>query len=568
MSCADVDHSQDDIIFSYRKNVSSGEVLVINYDSIQSYSKVYASLVDKNDEVIESYPKQRFGNSYVINRFLNKRIALQEEVTIRMNFLDDDKVLLETKELQINVAPSVVVETLCSSPDCSTLSGNVVQNAINKLSVKTYRFAATKFVYIIKSPYFEDLIEHSFTSPVDNDYLDRIVMQNVPQELSSYVASLTIIASNQSGEEVETVLPFRVVRPIEVKHFGEYELAEVYEPQPVTGCIPGSVGNNVNYSETSSETRQNSVNITLSTSTSNSMSSGATSSSSEGLSIGNTTSTVNSSSMSSSETNSEGYGSTYAESESVNIGLSSSDGETWAWSTTDTTSSTQSGTETSGSNTGVSGSVTTGFSGEGSLPFLAKASGKVEVTGGIQQGWNSSTSESQSTSDSNARGYTASGSTNSSKSYGSATTSTSGHSLSGSYAQTSNRGQSTSSGSTNSSSKVWNMSESISSGRVLTQGDQESISETIVSSSTSSTTFSYSAYIPRGRFGIFYRQTSRYVKLSEIITYDLNGIPKHSGFIVMNNWAWAPELSIGNDCLDMPEPSLPKAQCFIEPCGE
>tara|TARA_B100001989_G_scaffold79334_1_gene54782 strand:+ start:477 stop:587 length:111 start_codon:yes stop_codon:yes gene_type:complete len=36
----------------------------------------------------------------------------------------------------------------------------------------------------------------------------------------------------------------------------------------------------------------------------------------------------------------------------------------------------------------------------------------------------------------------------------------------------------------------------------------------------------------------------------------------------MNSWAWVPELSIGEDCLNMPEPNLPQATCFISPCGE
>ena len=112
------------------------------------------------------------------------------------------------------------------------------------------------------------------------------------------------------------------------------------------------------------------------------------------------------------------------------------------------------------------------------------------------------------------------------------------------------------------------MSEDVSSGRVVTEGNSESLAETISTSNTSSTTFSYRGYIPRGRFGIFYRQTSRFVKLSEVITYDLNGYPQHAGYITMNSWAWAPELAIGESCDQLPEPNLPQAICHIPPCGE
>ena len=112
------------------------------------------------------------------------------------------------------------------------------------------------------------------------------------------------------------------------------------------------------------------------------------------------------------------------------------------------------------------------------------------------------------------------------------------------------------------------MSESLSSGKVVTEGSGESISQTIVNSSSSSTTFSYSGYIPRGRYGIFFRQTSRYIKLSEIITYDINGFASHAGFIMMNSWAWAPELSVATSCEEAMQSTLPLPECLIPPCGE
>ena len=119
-----------------------------------------------------------------------------------------------------------------------------------------------------------------------------------------------------------------------------------------------------------------------------------------------------------------------------------------------------------------------------------------------------------------------------------------------------------------SSGRVWNMSASRSSGQVVTEGNSQSIAETIVNSSSSSTTFSYSGYIPRGRFGTFFRQTTRYVKLSEIIAYDINGFPSHAGYLMMNTWAWAPELTVGSSCEEAMQTQLPQSECFIPPCGE
>ena len=112
------------------------------------------------------------------------------------------------------------------------------------------------------------------------------------------------------------------------------------------------------------------------------------------------------------------------------------------------------------------------------------------------------------------------------------------------------------------------MSESVSSGKVVTEGSGESVAQTIVNSSSSTTTFSYAGYIPRGRLGVFFRQTSRYVKISEIITYSLNGYPQHAGYIMMNTWAWAPELSVAESCESAMTTSLPLNECLIPPCGE
>ena len=37
---------------------------------------------------------------------------------------------------------------------------------------------------------------------------------------------------------------------------------------------------------------------------------------------------------------------------------------------------------------------------------------------------------------------------------------------------------------------------------------------------------------------------------------------------MMNTWAWAPELSIADNCEDAAKSSLPVAECLIQPCGE
>ena len=470
--------------------------------------------------------------------------------------------------IPIDIQSSVIINSFCVTKDCNSLTGNVVQNTLSKLKVSTYRIAAKKITYDFTTPYESFTINHEFTNPVDEDWVDNITFKSVPLEYSSYIATVLITVEDFEGNITETALPFKVVRPLEIKHFGKHELAEVYEPVPVTGCIPGSVGNNVQYSESLSETRQNSVSITINNSWSNSNSFSETTGQTEGISVGETQSTVLSSSLSESETFGETETNSSSTSDATNISYNTTDGENWSWSLDEAQTNGTSNSSTSNTNTSIDGRVTTGFSGEGSLPFLAKASGKVELSAGVSRGWGNSETSSEIESDTTSRGYSTGGSSQNGRSYGSVQNNGRSHSLSGTYVLSSSTSNTITEASGLSSNRIWNMSESATSGKVISEANSESLARTIVDSSTSSTTFSYSAYIPRGRYGIFFRQTSRYVKLSEIIKYDLNGYPTHGGFITMNSWSWAPELSISNSCESALENNMPKAECIIQPCGE
>ena len=490
----------------------------------------------------------------------------------KINHLKKYSLSVETEQyvqsIPVNIQPSIIIDSLCASEDCTTLSGTVINNLSNVLKISTFKIKPVTIKYLITTPYESYEYLHEFNSPVNNDWLDNVVFKNIPEENSHYIANINIKAYETDLLFAENNLIVKVVRPIQIKHFGKYELAETYEPVPVTGCIPGSVGNSVQYSESSSETRQNSVSITLNKNWSDSFSTNETQSNSEGISVGETNSTINTSSLSKSETQSESFTDTDSQGESNNVTFNTTEGENWSWTLGETNTNAESQSQSQNTNTSVNGSTTVGVSGEGSLPFLAKASGKVEVSAGISRGWGESNNNTTSNSNSESRGYTTAGSSQNGRSYGSIQNDSRSHSLSGSYVLSSNTSNSVSESSSLSSGRVWNMSESFSSGKIVSVGNSESIAQTIVNSITSSTTFSYGGYIPRGRFGIFFRQTSRYVKLSEIITYDMNGFASHAGFIMMNTWAWAPELSISNTCEDAMVSSLPIAECLIPPCGE
>ena len=551
---------EDNRFYLQNKNITSGEVLKIYsrdvLDNKEDY-KVY--LLNKDNTVIETYFPEVRGNYLLINRFFSQYASS----------LSSYKILIEDQfknnEIKINLEKSVVISSVCSTLNCNSISGNILGGVSNKITVKPFKIKANKFVYNITTPFQTISKTNTYSSPVIEDWVEKILIP-VPEELSFYIANINIKIYDEEENYAETSLPIKVVRPIEVKHLGKHELAEIYEPVPVTGCIPGTIGSNVQYSESTSETRQNSVSITINKNWSDSYSSNETQSVSEGISVGETQSTVNTSSISNSETQTESYADTQTEGESNNISFNTSEGESWSWSLNESSSETEGQSQSQNTNTGVNASTSVGVSGEGSLPFLAKASGKVEVSAGVSRGWGETSGSSSSETNTESRGYSTNGSTQNGRSYGSVQNDSRSHTLSGAYVLSSSTSNAVSESSSISSGRVWNMSESVSSGKVVTEGNGESISQTVVSSNSSSTTFSYSGYIPRGRFGIFFRQTSRYVKLSEIIAYDLNGFPRHAGLIIMNTWAWAPELSVSNTCEEAMNSNMPQAECLILPC--
>lgn len=562
-SCAENLVKDKENFYIKNKNVASGENISIYFsDDLDTKNKYLVKLVDDQDNIIRSYVPIVEKDRLVLTRFSLLNTSRFNQYKLLVSLGDD------TQEISIETSPSIIIKSLCGVEECDYLSGNVVGNIPQTISIETHKLISKSFTYKIITPKLSYEVVNEYETLTNIDYVDNIIFETVPDNLSFYVALIEVTAVSEDNITIKNVLPVKVVRPLEIKHTGESEIAEVYEPIPVTGCIPGSIGNSVQYSESLSETRQNSVSVNVSNSWSDSMSSTLSKTDSEGINVSETQGTVSSSSLSNSETQSDSYTVGSTASNASNINYSSSDGETWSWNIVDSNTQGNVQSNIDGTTTGVDGSVTTGFSGEGSIPFLAKASGKVEVTAGVNSSWNNSSSNTNSNSNTNSRGYTTSGTSQNERSFGSVQNESRSHSLTGSYVLSSSTTNVVSDSTSSSSGRVWNMSASRSSGKVITEGNTQSIAETIVDSSSSSTTFSYSGYIPRGRFGVFFRQTTRYAKISEIIAYDINGFPSHAGYLMMNTWAWAPELSVDISCEDAMQTQLPQSECFIPPCGE
>jgi hypothetical protein len=73
---------------------------------------------------------------------------------------------------------------------------------------------------------------------------------------------LSIEARADSGETYRSIFGFQVHRPLEVFYNGNVQIAEVFAPTPVSGCIPGGdAGRDVDYGESQTETRSKGYNL-------------------------------------------------------------------------------------------------------------------------------------------------------------------------------------------------------------------------------------------------------------------------------------------------------------------
>jgi hypothetical protein len=492
-----------------------------------------------------------------------------------------------SRSFSLAVEPSLAIERLepiladCGAPALRGLGGLPYE-----MTVRAVGFTPTLFRYEITNingAHQDDVtvFEHVAGGPSDTlgadepfvfNPVDKLVEEQ-GRVLASYVSQIRVVATDAKGQEVETVLPFSVHRPMEVFFSGKREVAEYLEPVPVTGCIPGSIGNSVSYSEQKSESRQYSLSITVATDWSRSNGTSNDVSWQEGYGEGVTTSTSNSQSISLSEgrSTSESYGVSYDSAQSNSVGFDSSDGESWSWDFTEgvTDEESLSRSQELSAEAGLSTTVTLGA--EGSIPGFAKASGSVSTQGSVSVGASTGTSQGRSHSNSRSQGFSASGSRNSSQSFGSTTTDSMGQSIDNSYTLSSDISQShdVTDAVARDRSRTYSLGGSDSTSEVVSVGRSEAENQTWSESTTFTSTVELSSVIPVGKFAVFYRQTTRYVKRAQVRTYDLCGVSEVQGEMYLNEWSWAPGLAVGDTCgAELPPSNLPQAQCFIAPCVE
>jgi hypothetical protein len=86
-------------------------------------------------------------------------------------------------------------------------------------------------------------------------------------------------------------------------------------------------------------------------------------------------------------------------------------------------------------------------------------------------------------------------------------------------------------------------------------------------SSSDSIARGFSGKVLPNKFGVFYRQTVRLLRRASIVAFNQCGAATVVGDVSFEDWAWSPDLALGDSCPPLPASNLPAASCVISPCA-
>jgi hypothetical protein len=480
--------------------------------------------------------------------------------------------IVESQTLALSIEPSITIEQFrpidsqCGAPALRGLSGLAYE-----LEVRVSGIAPVKYTYEIGRANDKPIkiIEHRYDAPVESDRvgdLEALIFNQIDMEEQFYVTSVRVIAEDAQGQIVITLLPFSVHRPIEVLHSNKKLMAERFEPVPVSGCEPGTLGGRVSYSESKSEYRQHQVSVTVSRNWTDSQSISSSEAWADGISEGDSLSQRSGRVIDEGTSASDDYGVTYGSEERNQMSVSTEDGVNYGWTRREGETDTEYEDRLNRLYGSTSLEGTVSATAEGSVPGFAKASGTVSTTAGVEAGGATASTTGAARTQTSERGFGTNDSSREGKRFGSTTTDRRSERLNGSYAVSTNSQNSFDDQSSRDRARTWNFSGSLSEGTVTSEGRSESEEQTWSRSDRTDTTQSFSAELPLSKFGQFFRQTTRWVRFSEIRQYDQCGLATTVGELQFNDYTWAPDFALANSCEEIRTNHSPYT-CLIPPCN-
>jgi len=539
----------------------------------------------------------RFGPYEVPFHPDGNRVGTFKGTLVARNVLNDGETVRDSEpiDLTVSVRPSIIIRKLEPfvafeedgitpiMANCTNPALRAIHNLPYVLEVEAIGFTPAYWNYEFTGVNGQaDIVAYGVdavgqTSEVGSPKSAKLLVFNeVQDDAMFYYATIRINATveGSDGDFVETALPISVHRPMEFRMAEAISrVAQYYEPVPVSGCIPGTLGSTVTFAKTKTESRQNAVTVSLSKSWTQSHSESQQDIWSEGISETNTVSTAvgESWSHSESETASDSYGVAYNHSDSQSAAYSSTDGEGWGSTYGEGTNQAEMQQQMGEVFGQASVATNVEVSAEGSIPGLAKVGGKVGTTVGATVGAKTGESVGQTVGTTTNKGSSMDGSHSETEGYGSTTTDSAGETMSSSYALTAQDqvGGQTTQSEANSNSKVYTVGGTGGVTEGMSVGEQETWAETWTSTESDSTLMSYTGKIPMSRYGVLYRQTVRFVRTAQVYSYDLCGVKSVMGNLSFSEFVWSPALALADECggSALPASELPPAECVIPPCN-
>lgn len=412
------------------------------------------------------------------------------------------------------------------------------------------------------------------TLPVeDNEHAVLVQFAPVPDNANGFTTSVIVSAEGDDGQTYTLEVPIVVRRPLQVFFDSGMSMAQLFEPEPVSGCIPGGQGGvEVGYSESHSETRSRTVTHTQVDGWQENYGEAFTdthmTADTEGKQVtrGTTSSYSDTRSESWQEVNQTSESTTQARQTTGHVTFSSSDTESYDWGIHGEES--HSFSKELGLEAGLTGTV------EGTLAPSATVLGVGGSLGSLSTSLQTSLKAQGKLGwvDTESGGWTANHGTSSTSgvsrgaSVSNSTSNTRGSSHSEAYqtgrAQTYGEANSYATTALQSQTRTYSQAQQRSTTLGKSMSESDAVAETVTSTDT--TTLDTRATIPPQMYGVWYRQTTRLIRRGVVVAYDLCGNADVVGDIAIDDWTWAPNLAIGDTC--PPEPDLPAAECFVEPC--
>ena len=449
--------------------------------------------------------------------------------------------------------------------DCRYPAPQILNLVPYAMRVRAIGFEPLDFQYTFSEGLIVDAVAQTgttalrhATAPGQMEHAVLTQWSPVPDNTDGYRASIVVRAQGVDGVTREVQHDFMVRRPLQIYFRGPMQIAELYEPEPVSSCIPGGLaGVGVTYSESTSETRTRQIQREVSRGWETSYGTqhmetwGTSATEGEVATRSQMVTVSDATTMGQDTTDTEMFSRTDGRTRTTNVDFSATDSESYGWRVENET--VEDFTREAG------GMVTAG--GEAGIPLVAN--GSVSVTAMGRVGWVDGTRMRDARDGSMGRSETVGfGETE-----GLSEAETRAYSRANGY----HWGLTQTYAEANGYSHATNWSQTNSFGESLTQSTTVSErlgvseSELLSVSTTESETLSVSGTVFAELYGVWYRQTARLIRFGSVVAYDLCGNGTQVGEIGLDDWTWAPNLAIGAEC--PPSTDLPAAQCMIPPCS-